>query len=244
MKGVILVGGDGSRLFPLTKITNKHLLPVGRYPMIYYPINKLVEAGIKEIIIISGTSHMGSFLNLLGSGSQFGCSFTYKIQDEAGGIADALKLAENFVNKEKFVCILGDNIFHMNINKIVDSYKNQDEGAKILIKEVTDPERFGIAEIKGNKLVSIEEKPKKPKSNHCVTGIYMYDFQVFNFINTLKPSKRNELEISDVNNLYIKESLLTYDYLKDWWTDAGTFDSLLKAGSLAKDTELLFLSGK
>ncbi|MDN5301117.1 MAG: glucose-phosphate thymidylyltransferase [Thermoanaerobacteraceae bacterium] len=240
MKGVILAGGTGSRLFPLTKVTNKHLLPVGKYPMIYYPIYKLIEAGIKEILIVTGKEHMGSVVNLLGSGYEFGVEFTYKIQDQPGGIAQALGLAEHFVNGDKCVVILGDNIFEDNINPYVASFEKQEKGAKVLLKEVPDPERFGVAELKDGMVVSIEEKPKKPKSNYCVTGIYMYDNRVFDIIKTLKPSARGELEITDVNNAYIKDGTLTYDILKGSWTDAGTFESLRRANELSYNIELNF----
>ncbi|MGF7399129.1 sugar phosphate nucleotidyltransferase [Thermoanaerobacterium thermosaccharolyticum] len=240
MKGVILAGGTGSRLFPLTKVTNKHLLPVGKYPMIYYPIYRLIEAGINEILIVTGKEHMGSVVNLLGSGYEFGVEFTYKIQDQPGGIAQALGLAEHFVNGDKCVVILGDNIFEDNINSFVSSFKKQEKGAKVLLKEVSDPERFGVAELKGDKIISIEEKPKNPKSNYCVTGIYMYDSRVFDIIKTLKPSGRGELEITDVNNAYIKDGTLTYDILNGSWTDAGTFESLKRANELSYNIELNF----
>jgi glucose-1-phosphate thymidylyltransferase len=240
MKGVILAGGTGSRLFPLTKVTNKHLLPVGKYPMIYYPIYRLIEAGITEILIVTGKEHMGSVVNLLGSGYELGVEFTYKIQDQPGGIAQALGLAEHFVNGDKCVVILGDNIFEDNINSFVSSFKKQEKGAKVLLKEVPDPERFGVAELKGDKIISIEEKPKNPKSNYCVTGIYMYDSRVFDIIKKLKPSGRGELEITDVNNAYIKDGTLTYDVLKGSWTDAGTFESLKRANELSYNIELNF----
>ncbi|WKV08530.1 sugar phosphate nucleotidyltransferase [Thermoanaerobacterium sp. CMT5567-10] len=240
MKGVILAGGTGSRLFPLTKVTNKHLLPVGKYPMIYYPIYRLIEAGITEILIVTGKEHMGSVVNLLGSGYELGVEFTYKIQDQPGGIAQALGLAEHFVNGDKCVVILGDNIFEDNINSFVSSFKKQEKGAKVLLKEVPDPERFGVAELKGDKIISIEEKPKNPKSNYCVTGIYMYDSRVFDIIKTLKPSGRGELEITDVNNAYIKDGTLTYDILEGSWTDAGTFESLKRANELSYNIELNF----
>ena len=239
MKGIILAGGTGSRLYPLTQVTNKHLLPVGRYPMIFYPIYKLKQAGITEILIITGREHMGDVMELLGSGRDYGVEFTYKVQDEAGGIAQALGLAKNFVDGDRCVVILGDNIFEDDITPYIENFKNQLEGAKILIKEVPDPERFGVPELKDGKIISIEEKPQKPKSRYAVTGIYMYDKEVFDIIKTLKPSKRGELEITDVNNAYINRTL-TYDILKDWWTDAGTPKSLLLANELAKDITLDF----
>jgi len=226
MKGIILAGGTGSRLYPLTKVTNKHLLPVGRLPMIYHPIKKLIEAGIEEILIVTGVEHMGDIVNLLGSGKEFKCRFTYKVQDEAGGIAQALGLAENFTGDDKIVVILGDNIFQDSLQPFVKKFVTQKEGAQILVKEVADPRRFGVVELKEGKVLSIEEKPKKPKSNFAVTGIYFYDNQVFNVIRKLKPSGRGELEITDVNNAYLRQGNLTYDTLRGWWSDAGTFESL------------------
>lgn len=238
MKGIILAGGTGSRLFPLTKVTNKHLLPVGKYPMIDHIIAKMKEANIDDIMVISGKEHMGAVVNLLGSGYDYGVKFTYRIQDRPGGIAQALGLCKEFVGNDKCVVILGDNIFADSIAPFVEHFKNQEKGAKILIQKVNDPERYGVAEIKGDNIVSIEEKPKKPKSNYCVTGIYMYDSRVFDVVRTLKPSGRGELEITDVNNWYIKDGSLTYDVLKNWWTDAGTFESLAYANNLAKDINL------
>ena len=238
MKGIILAGGTGSRLFPLTKVTNKHLLPVGKYPMIYHPVHKLKESGIDEILIVTGVEHMGEVVNLLGSGKDMDVRFTYKVQDQAGGIAQALGLAENFVGNDKCVVILGDNIFRKDISEFVENFEKQKEGAKVLVQSVDDPERFGVAEIKGDNIVSIEEKPKSPKSNFAVTGIYMYDSNVFNIIKTLKPTGRGELEITDVNNEYIRRGTLTYDVLDGWWTDAGTFDSLAKANELATELKL------
>ena len=240
MKGIVLAGGTGSRLYPLTKVTNKHLLPVGRYPMIFYPIYRLKQAGISEILIVTGRDHMGDVMELLGSGKDYGVEFTYKVQDQAGGIAEALGLAKNFVNNDGCVVILGDNIFEDNLAPYIKSFENQQIGAKILLKEVDDPTRFGVAELKDKKIVSIEEKPKNPKSNYAVTGIYMYDSNVFDIVKTLKPSGRGELEITDVNNAYIRRGLLTYDILKGWWTDAGTLESLFKSNTLAKDIILDF----
>jgi len=238
MKGIVLAGGTGSRLLPLTKVTNKHLLPVGKYPMLYHPISKLKEAGIDDIFLVTGKEHAGSIVNLLGSGYELGINITYRIQDQAGGIAQALGLAEGFIGNSRCVVILGDNIFNDSIKQYVDNFRKQDGGAKILIKEVSDPERYGVAELRGDKIVSIEEKPKNPKSNYCVTGIYMYDAEVFNIIKTLEPSNRGELEITDVNNDYIKRGNLTYDKLLGWWTDAGTFSSLSKASELAEGLTL------
>lgn len=240
MKGIILAGGTGSRLKPLTNVTNKHLLPVGKYPMIFYPIFRLKQARITEILIVTGREHMGDVMELLGSGREYGVEFTFKVQDAAGGIAQALSLAEHFVNGDRCVVILGDNIFEDNISPFVESFVNQKEGAKILLKEVPDPQRFGVAELKNGRIISIEEKPKMPKSNFAVTGIYMYDTDVFEIIKTLKPSGRGELEITDVNNAYIQHGTLTYDILKGWWTDAGTPESLFRSNELCKDLELDF----
>ncbi|MBW7475050.1 NTP transferase domain-containing protein [Paenibacillus oenotherae] len=235
MKGIILAGGTGSRLFPLTKVTNKHLLPVGKYPMIFHSIAKLKEADINDVLIVTGKEHMGDVVNLLGSGHEFGMTFTYKVQDEAGGIAQALGLAEQFVNGSQMVVILGDNVFGDSIAAFTKNFCEQGSGAKILIQEVHDPQRYGVPELDGEKIVSIEEKPKSPKSNFAVTGIYMYDSRVFDIVRTLKPSGRGELEITDVNNAYIECNELTYDVLRGWWTDAGTHASLMRANELAKD---------
>lgn len=237
MKGVILAGGTGSRLMPCTKVTNKHLLPVYNKPMIYYPLQTMIDAGIKDILIVSGPGHAGHFLNLLGSGKDFGVRLKFEVQDEAGGIAQALGLAEDFSDKEPVTVILGDNIFEDSIKKDIQSFKR---GAKIFLKEVNDPNRFGVAEVKGRKVISIEEKPKKPKSNLAVTGIYIYDSDVFKIIKTLKPSGRGELEITDVNNAYLKKGRIEAAFLKGFWSDAGTFDSLLRASQLVKER----LSGK
>ncbi len=226
MRGIILAGGTGSRLYPLTKVTNKHLLPVGNQPMIYYPVQKLIQAGIKDILIVTGVDHMGDVVQLLGSGNDFGCNFTYRVQDQAGGIAQALMLAKDFANNEPITVILGDNIFQDSIKKFVASFKT---GASLLLKEVDDPERFGVATFSEDKIITIEEKPKKPKSNFAITGIYIYDKQVFEIIKQCKPSKRGELEISDVNAEYLKKDQISYSKLKGWWSDAGTFNSLAKA---------------
>jgi len=234
MKGIILAGGTGSRLYPLTKVTNKHLLPVGPYPMIYHAVHKLKEAGIIDILIITGREHMGDVVNLLGSGHEFDVTFTYKVQDQAGGIAQALGLAQGFIRDEPMAVILGDNIFSDNITPYIDNYRLQGSGAKILLKEVHDPERYGVAELDGAKIRSIEEKPKQPKSSYAVTGIYMYDASVFDIITNLKPSSRGELEITDVNNAYIEQGELTYDILQGWWTDAGTHESWGKANELLR----------
>ena len=238
MKGIILAGGLGTRLKPLTKITNKHLLPIYSKPMIYYPIETLVEAGIKDILLVTGGNNAGDFLRLLGNGHHFGLKhINYTYQEGEVGIADALKLAEHFADGKKIVVILGDNIIEKSIKKHVENFDRQEYGARILIKEVDDPQRFGVAEIKNKKIISIEEKPKQPRSNYIVTGIYMYDSKVFDIIKELKPSKRNELEITDVNNAYLKLGELHYDILDGWWTDSGTFDSLLNANNLAAKKE-------
>ena len=233
MKGVVLAGGTGSRLFPLTKITNKHLLPIYDKPMIYYPIRTLVDAGITSILVVTGGRNSGDFLRLLANGKEFGLKhLDYTYQEGEGGIADALGLAEHFADGEKICVILGDNIIEGSIRGAVEDFRKQDRGAKILLKEVHDAERFGVAEIVGGKILGIEEKPKRPKSNYAVTGIYMYDGTVFEKVRELVPSRRGELEITDVNNAYIREGSMTYAHLQGWWTDAGTFDSLLRAANL------------
>ncbi|MCJ7508172.1 MAG: sugar phosphate nucleotidyltransferase [candidate division Zixibacteria bacterium] len=233
MKGVILAGGLGKRLYPLTKITNKHLLPIYDKPMIFYPLQTLINAGIKDILIVSGGNHAGEFLRLLGNGKEFGLKhINYTYQEGEGGIADALRLAEHFADNQKLCVILGDNIIEGNIISAVRDFEKQSEGAKVLIKGVPDPQRFGVPEIVNGKIVSIEEKPEKPKSKYAVIGIYMYDAHVFDIIKGLKPSTRGELEITDVSNAYIKRGALTYQELKGWWTDAGTFESLILASNL------------
>jgi glucose-1-phosphate thymidylyltransferase len=233
MKGVVLAGGTGSRLFPLTKITNKHLLPIYDRPMIYFPIQTLVEAGIRDIMIVTGGRNSGDFLRLLANGKEFGLKHIhYTYQEGEGGIADALALAEHFADGDKICVILGDNIIESSIRTAADKFRNQERGAHILLKEVQDAERFGVAEVDGERIVGIEEKPKRPKSNYAVTGVYMYDATVFEKIKTLVPSHRGELEITDVNNAYIAEGAMTFSYLEGWWTDAGTFDSLLRATNL------------
>lgn len=230
--GVILAGGTGSRLMPLTKVTNKHLLPVGQKPMIYYPIEKMTSIGIREILVVTGVEHMGDVVSLLGSGKQFSCRFTYKVQDEAGGIAQALGLAENFAQNKPILVILGDNIFKAGLKKYADRFISQKVGARVLLKQVSNPHRFGIAQISDGKIIRIQEKPKKPKSDYAITGIYFYDASVFDIIKELKPSARGELEITDVNNAYITKGCLAYDMLEGWWTDAGTFESLDMANEL------------
>jgi glucose-1-phosphate thymidylyltransferase len=237
MKGVILAGGLGSRLRPLTKVTNKHLLPIYDKPMIYYPIETLVGAGIKDIMIVTGGNSAGDFLRLLGNGREFGLKdIYYTYQEGEGGIADALGLAEHFAEGDKICVILGDNIIEKSIRGAVEDFERQSKGAKILLKQVNDAERFGVAELRGDRIVGIEEKPAKPKSHYAVTGIYLYDETVFDKVKTLKPSGRGELEITDVNNAYIQEGTMTFSHLEGWWTDAGTFESLLRATNLVAET--------
>jgi glucose-1-phosphate thymidylyltransferase len=237
MKGVVLAGGTGSRLLPLTKITNKHLLPIYDKPMIFYPIETLVGAGIEEILIVTGGRNAGDFLRLLANGKEFGLKhINYTYQEGEGGIADALSLAEHFAEGDRICVILGDNIIEGCIRGAVDAFLRQPQGAHILLKEVPDAERFGVAEISGDRILGIEEKPKSPKSNYAVTGIYLYDESVFEKVKTLVPSARGELEITDVNNAYIREGTMGFSYLDGWWTDAGTFGSLLRAGNLVAQT--------
>lgn len=240
MKGIVLAGGTGSRLFPLTKITNKHLLPIYDRPMIYYPIQTLVEAGIRDILIVTGGRNSGDFLRLLANGKEFGLKhINYTYQEGEGGIADALGLAEHFADGQKICVILGDNIIEGSIGEAVGRFQQQTQGAHILLKEVQDAERFGVAEVVGQRIAGIEEKPRQPKSNYAVTGIYMYDETVFDKIKTLVPSRRGELEITDVNNAYISEGTMTFSYLSGWWTDAGTFESLLRAANLVAQSAAL-----
>lgn len=238
MKGVILAGGLGTRLMPCTKVTNKHLLPVYDKPMIYYPLRTLVNSGLKDIMIVTGDEYAGDFLRLLGNGSEFGLKdISYTYQEGHGGIAAALKLTESFIDKDKVVVMLGDNIIEDDITGAVKEFEKQKEGAKIFLKEVENPERFGVAEIKDGKVINIKEKPKKPRSSYAVIGLYMYDSDVFKIIETLKPSNRGELEITDVNNEYIGRGTMTYSILKGWWSDAGTsFEALFKASSLMRET--------
>ena len=237
MKGIVLAGGLGTRMYPLTKVTNKHLLPIYNKPMIYYPIRTLVNAGIDEILIVTGGNSAGDFLRLLGNGKDFGLKhLNYAYQEGEGGIAAALSLAEYFADQDKIVVVLGDNIIEKNILAAVQSFRDQEEGAKILLKEVPDPQRFGVPAFEGGWIVRIDEKPSSPASNYAVIGIYMYDGKVFDFIKTLKPSERGELEITDVNNFYLRQDKLTWDVLEGWWTDAGTFESLLNAGNMVRQT--------
>lgn len=237
MKGVVLAGGLGSRLNPLTKVTNKHLLPVYDKPMVFYPIQTLVNAGIDDIMIVTGGNSAGDFLKLLGNGKDFGLKhINYTYQEGEGGIAVALSLVEHFAGGDSICVVLGDNIIESNILSAVNDYKQQGKGAKILLKKVPDPQRFGVPELDGKNVVRIEEKPKEPKSDYAVIGIYLYDSTVFDIIRTLKPSNRGELEITDVNNHYIERGEMTWDELNGWWTDAGTFESLLRASNLVAQT--------
>lgn len=235
MKGIILAGGTGSRLYPLTKVTNKHLLPIYDKPMIYYPLQTLIDAKIKEIMIVSGGGHSGHFLELLGSGAKFGIHLRYEIQEEAAGIAQALGLAQDFANDGPVAVILGDNIFQDNLSSAVDSFRS---GAKLFLKEVMDAKRFGVAQIEGSKIVLIEEKPALPKSNLAVTGMYIYDTKVFKIINKLKYSGRGMLEMTDVNNEYIRMAEMSYSILSGYWSDAGTFESLFRASELVRNIRL------
>ncbi len=239
MKGIVLAGGTGSRLHPLTTVTNKHLLPVGNYPMIEHPIARLKQAGITDILVVTGRDHMGDVMELLGSGHDFGLDFTYKVQDQAGGIAQALGLARGFCCGDGSCVILGDNVFEDDLTPAVRAFERQGSGARLLLKEVDDPERFGVAELlPDGRILGIEEKPQQPKSRYAVTGIYLYDSSVFDIIDTLKPSHRGELEITDVNNAYIHAGTCTYAVLEGWWTDAGTFPSLRRASELAAELRL------
>jgi glucose-1-phosphate thymidylyltransferase len=233
VKGIVLAGGSGSRLYPLTKITNKHLLPIYDKPMVYYPIQTLVDAGIRDILLVTGGRNSGDFLRLLGNGKEFGLKhLNYTYQEGEGGIAEALALAEHFADGDQVCVILGDNLIEGNIRDAVDDFRQRDRGARIFLKEVQDAQRFGVAELDGDRIVGIEEKPARPKSNYAVTGIYLYDSSVFDKCRNLKPSHRGELEITDVNNAYIAEGTMTFALLDGWWTDAGTFDSLLRATNL------------
>ena len=237
MRGVVLAGGLGTRLLPLTKVTNKHLLPIYDRPMIYYPIQALANAGIEEIMLVTGGNSAGDFLKLLGNGKDFGLKrLNYSYQDGEGGIADALRLAEHFADDEPVCVILGDNIIEGNIARAADSFRKQQQGAKILLKDVKSPQRFGVPILEGNRVVKIEEKPANPRSSYAVTGMYFYDARVFDIIKTLKPSGRGELEITDVNNAYIADGTLTWDILEGWWTDAGTIESLYLANQLVSRT--------
>lgn len=241
MKGVILAGGSGTRLYPLTKVINKHLLPVGKQPMIIHSIHKLKQAGITDILLVIERSSAGLYARLLGSGKEWDVRLSYKVQDDAGGIADALALAEGFIGKqEKFIALLGDNLFEDRLTPYLQAFSKQEHGAKILLKEVTDPRRYGVPVLAGDTIISIEEKPKHPQSRYCVTGIYMYDDAVFDVIRSIHPSERGELEITDVNNVYARQGDLTYHVLVGWWIDAGTFDSLREAAAQLSGEEDAF----
>lgn len=235
-----MAGGSGTRLWPLTKVTNKHLLPVYDRPMIYFPIQSLKRAGVKDILIVSGRGHAGHFLELLGSGKELGVKLSYEVQEKAGGIAQALGLAEDFADASQIAVILGDNVFQQDLKRAVNNFKKQKTGAKIFLSKVKNPQSYGIASIEKGKITGIEEKPKRPASNLAVAGIYFYDNQVFRIVKTLRPSARGELEITDVNNYYIQQRLMRYEILKGWWGDCGeNFDSLLQAAQLvSKSTNL------
>ncbi|MCG3771667.1 MAG: Glucose-1-phosphate thymidylyltransferase [Nitrosomonadaceae bacterium] len=237
MRGVVLAGGVGSRLLPLTKVTNKHLLPIYDRPMIYYPIQALVNAGIEEVMLVTGGNSAGDFLKLLGNGKDFGLKrLNYSYQEGEAGIADALRLTEHFAAGESVCVILGDNIIEGNIAHAANAFRQQQQGAKILLKDVKDPQRFGVPVFQANRVVKIEEKPASPRSSYAVTGMYFYDAHVFDIIKTLKPSGRGELEITDVNNAYIEDGTLTWDILEGWWTDAGTIESLYQANTYVAKT--------
>jgi glucose-1-phosphate thymidylyltransferase len=240
LRGVILAGGKGTRLGDLTKVTNKHLLPVGPFPMVFHPLKKLVGAGLEDILLVSGTEHMGDFVELLGSGREYSCRLTYRVQDEAGGIAQALGLAELFCKDAYCVVILGDNIFYDPLTRFLEEANQHPGHARVMLKQVPDPQRYGVAELRGSLIAGIEEKPGKPKSNFAVAGIYLYPPDVFEVIRTLRPSKRGELEITDVNNHYLKQSRLAYTPLEGYWTDAGTFESLAHANQLVWETAPIF----
>ncbi len=239
MKGVVLAGGTGSRLYPLTKVTNKHLLPVGHYPMIYHPLMRMSRAGISQVAIVTSPGHMGDVVNLLGSGEEFGLDLTYRVQDKPGGIAQAMGLCENFVGDSPFLVILGDNILAEDIGHEAEAFQAQFDrdgrGARVLLKEVPDPERYGVPRIEADKIVEIIEKPSDPPSSYSVTGIYFYDPEVFDIIRNLHPSRRGEFEVTDVSNAYIERGSLTYGVLKGWWGDAGTFEGWTEANELAAD---------
>ena len=232
MKGIILAGGTGTRLYPLTKVTNKHLLPVGKEPMIFHPIKQLEGAGIKQILIVTSTDHMGDVVKVLGSGKDFGCEFTFHVQEEPKGIAHALSLAENFAGNDKIVVFLGDNVFEYSIMPYVKNFGKQKKGARVLLKKVNEPERFGIAAMDEEHILEIEEKPNSPKTDYAVVGVYMYNPEVFDVIKNIKPSDRGEYEITSVNNEYIKKGELEYDIVKGRWVDTGTFESYLEANEL------------
>ena len=232
MKGVILAGGRGTRLFPLTKVTSKHLLPLGREPMLFHLVTQMKSAAINDILIITSTEHMGDVVSCLGSGESFGCNFTYKVQESASGIAHALALAEGFAAGEKICVILGDNVFEYSIAPYADDFRKQDMGARVLLKKVGDPERYGVAALDEHQIIEIEEKPKSPKSSYAVIGLYFFDHKLFDIIRSIVPSERGELEITSVNKFYLDEGLLEFSICKGRWTDAGTFESMLEANQL------------
>jgi glucose-1-phosphate thymidylyltransferase len=236
MKGVVLAGGRGTRLHPLTRATNKHLLPVGREPMLYHPLRQLVSAGIDDILVVTSTEHMGDVVNCLGSGVDFGCALTYRVQESAGGIAHALALAEGFARGERVCVLLGDNVFEYSIAPYVRAFERQDRGARVLLKEVGDPERYGVAALDETQVVEIQEKPKDPKSSYAVVGLYLYDTQLFDVIRAIRPSERGELEITSVNNIYIERKQLEYDFCVGRWTDAGTFESYTEANRILMES--------
>lgn len=237
MKGIILAGGKGTRLHPLTEITNKHLLPVGREPMIWHPVRQLLECGIKEILVITSNDHMGDVVNSLGSGKRFNCEFTYRVQEEAGGIAHALMMAKSFVGRDRCIVLLGDNIFEYSIAPFANQFREQKVGARVLLKEVKDPERFGIAALDEHHIIEIAEKPSQPKSNLAVVGCYMYDDQLFDLIQDVKYSARGEMEITALNNIYLGQTQLEFSIVNGRWTDAGTFESLIEANSILLNNE-------
>ncbi len=242
MKGIILAGGRGTRLHPLTRATNKHLLPVGRKPMLYHPIRQLVAAGITDILVVTSTEHMGDVVNCLGSGVDFNCTLTYRVQESAGGIAHALALGEGFARGERTCVLLGDNVFEQTIAPYVRAFEKQDRGARVLLKEVGDPERYGVAALDEHQVVEIQEKPKDPKSSYAVVGLYLYDAQVFDIIRSIAPSDRGELEITSVNNAYIERKQLEYDFCRGRWTDAGTFESYFDANRILMENDNRLLS--
>ncbi|MCY3999861.1 MAG: sugar phosphate nucleotidyltransferase [Bacteroidetes bacterium] len=244
LSGVVLAGGTGSRLYPLTKVTNKHLLPVGQYPMIYHPLMRLRETGITRVAVVTSPEHMGDVVNLLGSGSGLGLDLTYRVQDEPGGIAQALGLCENFARGHPFLVVLGDNILGNSIAHEVNQFQNQKEGARILLKEVPDPDQYGVPRFRGDQIVEIIEKPSSPPSQYAVTGLYFYDSQVFDFISSLSPSRRGEYEVSDLNSAYVQQSMLTYGILDGWWGDAGTLDGWHQANHLARHLTYPALEGQ
>ncbi len=236
LKGIILAGGLGTRLYPLTKVTSKHLLPVGNEPMIYHSVKQLTTAGITDILIVTNPEYVGDFVNTLGGGRDFGCEFTYRVQEEAKGIAHALALAEGFAAGSRIVVLLGDNIFETSIRQAVNDFQAQQRGARVLLKQVSDPERYGVATLNGNRIVTIEEKPEHPKSDYAVVGVYFYDASVFDVIRTVEPSVRGEYEITAVNNVYIQRNELEYSFIHGKWVDAGTFDSLTEAHQILLDS--------